>query len=544
MISVARRLADPYFLASLALAVAVVAYLREPAYVPLLLIPVAVGLVRIALPALGGRLRVAAVDLDLLFLLLHMFAISTGKPPRKRLFQLNCIVGDYRDYGRDLNRIASLAVDWGYGFVAATRYVAREVKNRALSDFLLRFGEVLRTGEDPTLFLETEFAALRRNYQSQYYRAIDVLRIVLGLHTTVMSAAAFVLTVMSILLMFTGGDISIYFVTFVSSITLVAMFTAVIYVAVPKEWITPRAKPKPVHVYRKYNVALAISIPLATVLSYLAYGRLGGAEWSLMAVGWALLLPGLVARGIESRVRKLESFYTIFIRSLGMTYAIIPNYAKAFSSLLMSDFGPLMRPLARAYSRVSNGIDPRIAWRYFIYDTWSDLIARSTSVFADTVDAGGNTRVVGAALSDLITRINDLRSLRERTARTFEATTYIMQALVSAIAIAVIEIIRLFSDYVKVLAAGLEVAELYGLPMLVLPPEAIVFMTNLTVAFLAFLTVANAITIKVAYGGIPETLWQQVSLLLVVTSGAVVGMRFMINVVFSGLLIPPTLIPA
>jgi len=544
MIAVARRLADPYFLASLALAVAVVAYFREPVYVPLLLIPVAVGLVRIALPALRGRLRVAVVDLDILFLLLHMFAVSTGKPPRRRLFQLNCIVGDYRDYGRALNRIASLAADWGYGFVAATRYVAREVRNRALSDFLLRFSEVLRTGEDPALFLETEFAALRRNYQSQYYRAIDVLRIVLGLHTTVMSAAAFVLTVMSVLLMFAGDDISIYFITFVSSITLVAMFTAVIYVAVPKEWVTPRAKPRPAHVYRKYNIALAISVPLAAVLGYLAYGRLGGAEWSLMAVGGALLLPGLAARGIENRIRKLESFYTIFIRSLGMTYAIIPNYAKTFSSLLMSDFGPLMRPLARAYSRVSNGIDPRIAWKYFIYDTWSDLIARSTNVFADTVDAGGNTRVVGATLSDLITRISDLRSLRERTARTFEATTYIMQALVSAIAIAVIEIIRLFSDYVKILAAGLEVAELYGIPMLVLPPETIAFMTNLAIVFLAFLTVANAITIKVAYGGIPETLWQQISLLLVVTSGAVVGMRFMINVIFSELLIPPTLIPA
>ena len=544
MIAVPRRLADPYFLALLALVAAVIAYLGELVYAPLLLIPLAVGLVRIVLPALRGRLGVAVVDLDLLFLLLHMFAVSTGKPPRKRLFQPNCIVGGYGDYGKALSRIASLAVDWGYGFVAATRYVAREVKNRAFSDFLLRFSEVLRTGEDPTLFLETEFAALRRNYQSQYYRAMDVLRIVLGLHTTVMSAAAFVLTVMSVLLMLTGGDINIYFVTFVSSITLVAMFTAVIYVAVPKEWITPRAKPKPAHVYRKYNVALAVSVPLAAVLGYLAYGRLGGAEWSLMAVGGALLLPGLVARGIESRVRKLESFYTIFIRSLGMTYAIIPNYAKAFSSLLMSDFGPLMKPLARAYSRVSNGIDPRIAWRYFIYDTWSDLIARSTNIFADTVDAGGNTRVVGTALSDLITRINDLRSLRERTARTFEVTTYIMQALVSAIAIAVIEIIRLFSDYIKVLATGLEVVELYGLLMLVLPPETIALMTNLAVAFLAFLTVANAITIKVAYGGIPETLWQQISLLLVVTSGAVVGIRFMIGVIFREILVPPILIPA
>ncbi len=539
-----RRLADPYFLVSLALAVAVVAYFREITYAPLLLVPVAVGLIRIVLPFLRSRLRVAIVDLDLLFLLLHMFAVSTGKPPRKRLFQLNCVVGDYRDYSRALSRIANLAVDWGYGFVTAIRYVAREVKNRAFGDFLLRFSEVLRTGEDPTLFLETEFAAFRRNYQSQYYRAIDIMRIVLGLHTTVISAAAFILTVMSVLLMFTGGDINIYFVTLVSSVTLVAMFTIVIYLAVPKEWIVPKAKPRPGHIYGRYNRALAVSIPLAMILGYLAYRELGGFEWSLMVVGGVLLLPGLAARSIEGRVRKLESFYTIFVRSLGMTYAVIQNYPKTFNSLLMSDFGPLTKPLARVYSRVSNGIDPRIAWRFFIYDTWSDLVARSTNIFSDTVDVGGNTRVVGATLSDLITRINDLRNLRERTARTFEATTYIMQALVSAIAIAIIEIVRLFSDYVKVLASGLEVAELYGLPMLYIPPESIALMTNLTIVFLAILTIANAVTIKVAYGGIPETLWQQISLLLVITSGAVVGIKMMINIIFSGLLIPPIPVPA
>jgi archaellum biogenesis protein FlaJ (TadC family) len=209
----------------------------------------------------------------------------------------------------------------------------------------------------------------------------------------------------------------------------------------------------------------------------------------------------------------------------------------------MSDFGPLMGPLSRAHSRVSNGIDPRIAWRYFIYDTWSDLIARSTNVFTDTVDAGGNTRLAGALLSDLCTRINDLRSLRERVARTFEVTTYMMQALVSAIAVAIINIVRLFSDYVRVLAIGMETAALYELPMMALTPETVAIMTNITMVFLALLTVMNAIAIRVACGGIPEAFWQQVSILLIVTSGAAIGMRFMMETIFSSLLVPPALIP-
>lgn len=533
------RLTDRYFLASLAVVVAVITYFRDPIYLPLLLIPVAVGLVRIGLPALRARVGVSTVDLDLLSLLIHMYSVSTGKPPRKRLFELNCVVGDYGDYDKILRKIASLAVDWAYGFVSAIRYVAREVRNSVFRDFLLRFSEVLRTGEDPTIFLETELAAARRNYQSQYYRAVDAMRIILGLHTTVMSASTFVLAVISIMMLFTGGDPGIYILTFIGSLTLAASFTAVVYVVVPKEWIIPKVKPRPPHLFRRYRLALFVGISLALFLGYLAYRELGGVEYALLAAGIPLLLPGLVARSIENGIKKLEPFYAIFIRSFGLTYAIIPNYAKSLSSTMMGNLGPLSKPLARVYSRISNGIDPRTAWRYFIYDTWSNLVMRATNIFVETADVGGNTRIVGTLLSDLITRVNDLRSLRERTARTFEATAYIMQALVSAIVVVIITIVRTFSNYIRTLAASLETAEFYGLPLLVLPPEVIEFMSLLAMLFLAILTVLNALTIKVAYGGIPESFWLQVSILLVITSGSVIGVRIMVETLLGGLLIPP-----
>ncbi len=537
--SVARRFADKYFLASLFSTLAVVIYFGELLYVPLLLVPAAVGILRVGLPILRSRFKFAAIDLDLLFLLIHMYAISTGKPPRKRLFQLNCIVGGYGDYGESLNRIATLAVDWAYGFVSAIRHVSRSARNRVFTDFLLRFSEVLRTGEDPVNFLQVELSAMRRNYQSQYYRSIDVMRIVLGLHTTLMSSAAFILTVMAVLLMITGGDINIYVMTLIGSASLVALFTAVIYVVVPKEWLTPRVRPKPSAIYRRYRVSLIFSIPAAIALGYLAYTVFNGLEYSLMVASGALLIPGLVARRLENRIRSLETFYTIFIRSFGLTYAVIPNYARALHSMLMSDFGPLMRYLALLYSKISNGIDPKIAWKHFIFDTWSELIMRSTNIFVDTVDVGGNVNSVGTILSDILTRINDLRSARERVARTFEATTYIMQALVSAISMTVISLIKMFSDYIQALTTGIEVAEFYGLPIFVVPPEVIAIINNLTIIFLASLTIMNALAIKLAYGGVPESFWQQVSILLIVTSGAVVGMRLMMNILFGGLLIPP-----
>jgi hypothetical protein len=178
-------------------------------------------------------------------------------------------------------------------------------------------------------------------------------------------------------------------------------------------------------------------------------------------------------------------------------------------------------------------------------DLWVGIATTEPGAGSDLTGISVTARREGSeyVISGEKAYISGVREARERVARTFEVTTYMMQALVSAIAVAIINIVRMFSDYVRVLAIGVETAALYELPMVALTPETVAIMTNITMAFLALLTVMNAIAIKVACGGIPEAFWQQVSILLIVTSGAVIGMRFMVEAIFSSLLVPPALIP-
>lgn len=529
---------DKYFITSLALSAASLIYLWDIRFIPIIFIPIAVGLVRIALPYLRSKVGESNVDLNLLYLLLHMHAISTGKPVRARLFQLNSVLGGYGAYENTLRRIAALGVEWGYSFVRSIRLVSKEVKNRVFREFLLRFSEVLRTGEDPVRFLEVEFAAARRNYQAQYYRAMDLMRIILGLHTTLMSSAAFILTVMTVFMVFMGDNLTTYLLTLIGSLTVVGTFTVITYMVVPKEWISPNLKPKPRHVYSKYRLSLIAALSASSVIALLIYVYIGNLELAIMSIGGLLLLPGITATRIESNIKKVESFYPIFIRSFGLTYSVLPNYVRSLASILMSDYGPLTKHIKLVYAKLSNGIDPKIVWRHFSQGIWSDLILRSTNIIVDTVEVGGDLRSVGVTLSDLFIRLNDLRGTRERIARTFEATAYILQMLVTAVSISIVNILDMFSKFMEGLAVGLEMTEFYGLLPFYITPESINFVYQTTLLFLIVLVVANALTIKLAYGGIMETFWIQISLLSIMTASSSYAMKMLINYIFGNLLFP------
>ncbi len=536
------RLKDRVFLGSIAVSLAIFLILRTPESYFALFLPVFVGLVRIFFPVTKKRIESKLIDKDLLFLITHMYAVSTGKPMRKRLFSLECVAGGYGEYDRLLRKIGVLAVDWSYGFVRAIRLVARTIKHGIFRDFLTRFSEILRTGEDPERFLDTESRVLRRNYQNDYYRLMDVLRMVLGLYTTLMSSASFIVVVMAIMMLFMGANIGMYVLAIFMTTFLIAVFTVILYLLVPSEPLTPVDTGIEHEFYKKYKIFSAGALIASLLIGYYMFHTYGRLEASFALASLPLIIPGLYAVRFEKRIKKLESFYPIFIRSFGMIFAILPQQSKALRSVLMSEFGPLTTPLKRVYARLVNGVSPRVAWRFFIRDTWSYLIWRSTNIMVDTIEAGGDTRSVGMILSDMFYRLMDLRNFRERTARTFEIAVYMLQILVVAISMAIISIISIFSHYLSTLT---NVTALPGMstPYLAFPlfvtPVDINLLSNITMVFLAALTVLNSIAIRIAYGGMKETFWVQLSLMLFITSATAAAMRMLIDYITTTILAIP-----
>ncbi|WP_338251589.1 hypothetical protein [Pyrodictium abyssi] len=530
-----RILLDPVVLAGLVLAAVMAILVPGPFGYLGLVLPLPVVLLRVLVPA--ARRAAGGLDIDLLFVMAHMYAVATGRPERRRLFELRPLVGDYGAYGRALSRIAVLAVEWGYGFVRATRLVAKQAPNRYLRDFLTRLSEVLRTGDDVVKFLRVELDTSVRQFTSSYMRSIELLRIFLGLYATLMSASMFVILTFTVLAVFMGGS------TWSMAASMTALLAVITVFAVAARYIAPR---DPV-VYRgaaSMNRSLARLRMLTRgglVLSALGgaavYLATGDPSYTILGLALPALIPGFYAIRVEGYIARLGSFYQVFVRSLGLTYSVIPSYAGALSSVLSAEYGPLTVYARRLYARVTNGVEPRTAFRYLSLETSNSDVVRGNNVFVDAVEAGGDPAETGLILSDLFIRLSDLRADRSRVARTFEAVVYLMQALVAAITSAIINILALFGHYYEALGSLSQSSAVGYLPFTITLPD-LSTITWLVSAFLAMLALVNSVIIAYVRGSILESSLFHMAVLSVVTVAGVKAMEIISRLVIAPMMLP------
>jgi len=219
----------------------------------------------------------------------------------------------------------------------------------------------------------------------------------------------------------------------------------------------------------------------------------------------------------------------------------MPNYAAALSSILAADYGPLTPYIRRLHSRITNGVNPHVAFRYFILETSSMDVLRGTNMIVDTVDAGGDLAETGLVLSNTFMRLADLRRDRERVAATFETVVYLMQGLVAAIASAVVNILKIFSNFyssLTAMTATMPGAVSTYLPVTIaLPPVATLAWT--VAIFLASLIAINSVLIAYVRGSVFEVSLFHAALLALITIVAVKAIELVSRMLFLPTLIPP-----
>jgi len=468
---------------------------------PLLLaVGLGVGVLHVALKKISRRIRVNVVDEDLVYLVTHMYSIATGKPPRKRLFVLGGVLGDYGEYSRVLKRIALLAVEWGYGFARAIRTVLGEVKNEVFRDFLLRLGEVLNMGEDPAKFLEIERRALLSEYSAAYTRAIESARVLLGVYVSAASSSIFLAVTLALMAFLHPVPQEILILSHFGVVGLLAILALIIHRSLPQD--------KLVHDHGHGNPLrsrLRIVVLTSTLLSILVgvacYHFLG--PYLAIAVSALPLIPaGLYARKVESIVREIDSFYPIFVRSFGIAYSLVGHPPTALRSVLRSDYGLLTRLLRKLLARLTLGVNPAIAWRRLVIDSWSELVRRLTNILYDSIDAGANMARVGTVLSDTAYSLLELKKQRKQVTKTFEYSLYMVHALLAGIVMAVVKLLNIF-DMILSKFQAIEVA--VQLP-LTLHPLGLYTIEQILPGFIVLVSIVNAYAVRAAHGGLWQTM--------------------------------------
>ncbi len=492
------------------------------------IIGTSMAMLRLVSSAVKKRLITYEIDDNLVYMITHMYAVATGKPPRRRLFMLNTIAGGYGEYDTYLRRIAVLAVDWGYGFARAIRIVVQEIRNKVLRDFLLRLGELLNIGEDPTRFLDVERRALLSEYQAHYMRVLEAAKLLLGVYSSGVSSAIFlVITFMIFTFLYTVPPNAIVLV-YIAIVMALSVLIYIMYRVLPRDRVTHTLKVA-IPEKRRYFILLAVGLSLSVATGLTVYNIVRIPSVAMSVAALPLLIPGLYARRVEKRIRELETFFSIFLRSFGLTYSMIPHAPTALASVLRSDYGPLTKYLRRLLARLSAGIDPRIAWFKFIGETWSEMVRRNINVLHDAIDAGGDLARVGTVLSETIFRILDIRKQRVQVSKAFESTIYIVHTLFSAILAFVISLLQIFNTIIAKLQS-VSTAMSISLPF---HPMSFELAVTITPIFIIALSVINALAIKVAQGGMYETLWVPLAILVSASGVVTYGVSMLSQTVFA-----------
>ncbi len=465
------------------------------------------------------------VDPDLLFSILHMRALATGKVPTTEMLDVVSKDRTYRDYSKTYRKIAMLAKEWGYSIADAITYVANNIKEKAFKEFLLRLAAVARLGEDLEPFLNVEYNTLKSEYENQYARSVNTLRVLLGVYAATIGAVSFAISAFLLLAFFYGGNIGIVEISFLGAfVSLMAMALVILRVAPRDYFENEEEKSRRARYIDMWSLGALLGT-LALLLKDVVIRRIYFTSFvSALGVLGVLLLPaGLMAVAYEGVINDIDTFFPVFIRSLGSHLSVVPSLSRALQLLLRVELGKLKKALKRLYALIETGIPPDIAWKKFSATTGSELVRRGTRIFSDAMSRGGNLSEVGVMISDHTNFLMALRRSKAQVASGFISTAIIMHVSMVSLLELVLDIMLYFGGLLSTIKTGIS-PELASFIMVGSLNEPLLRL--LIAVFTLASTFLNAYVIAKSKPGSIRSFWLYLSILAMLSAASLLGTRY------------------
>lgn len=429
----------------------------------------------------------------------------------------------YGRYTQAFRDVYQLGVGWAYGMSRSLEMVADKVssdKTDHLKQLLIKFAQVIRLGDMLRTFFNDQLKSTMLNYAVVYERKLENEKLFLEMFYTLMSTAAFMIAANSIMSMLMGQENAegILIMSFIGVTASMSAFVFMMYIMFPRD---------------KLGYATADDDFKFRLKVYMAVGAGAGAGIILLIsqmvpttliVGIAfapLLYPGLAARKLEQKIKQLNEWYPEFIRHFGEIYATIGSVGGALEAVLRSDFGPLQSHVERFKNRIRHRIEQKIGFELFSRDTGSEVIANGNDVVSYTMDKGGDMNIAGNCVADITTKINELRSKRTQTAKTFETIIIVLHALTLAVFGLMNKLTTIFYELVQTVDV-----ENTTLKLTPIDPE---LMRMMMPAMILMTSVISAMALKVSQGGLYKTVFYHIGLLAVLGSIVMFVMDYLLS---------------
>jgi len=403
----------------------------------------------------------------------HMTILAQTNIDRMAVFRTLANEKEYAALTEEMQRIVELVDTWNQSLDDACRMRSKRVPDEDVGDFLERMAYVLRAGQDIGEFLLSEQDSVIRSYKTRYESSLDNLEVLKDLYLSMILSATFALVFATVLPILSGNNPTVMVTSvLVLFIMIQSIFMYIVRLMTPKDpvWYLNTVRTR----FEKQALgalALGAVLVMAILAAFLAsmfyvwpmslfdppiHERLPMVFWVPIPIT-PLLIPGLMFRREENRIRARDEEFANFIRALGSSESVKQaTTSEVLKTLRKRDFDPLTENIDNLYKRLNMRIDTHEAWRYFTRESRSNLIQKFSEMYVVGRDMGGDPQVLGELISQNMNEVLQLREQRNQSVVTLIGLLYGITAAASFAFFIGFEVVGLLAE----LSTGIQTPEL------------------------------------------------------------------------------------
>jgi len=472
-----------------------------------------------------------------------MSALATSELPRSQMFEYASRLGFTSSvYFR---KVHFLAKKLNYDYSEACRMVGEKTKEAEPKAILLRMSGAMASGENEALFLKREAEVMGETYGDEYERQVSILAKWTDAFTALIISASLVvvITVVSILIFPMPSS-------FIAILTFLMLISTVLGV-----WVMYRSAPKEIKTHSLSETSHAqelarkvlfyVSIPLAVLSIPVLFLMNAGLGWSIIVLGLIIAPPGILICWDDKKIDRNDADIAGFIRSLGgITKVIGTTVTEAVSRLDFGSLASLKKPVIRMNNALMFGIRPELCWEKFVCESGSEQINRSVRIFWDGIAVGGDPNAVGNQSSMFAMKIALLRGKRKAVSDGFFYLCATMHATMALLLVGIYQIMWSFSQAMQSMQGATTgqgmnaISQLPTFAFFANSGSQLQMLYMMSTAMLLMLTVVNPAAIKVVEGGHNYKFLFYLSIMMLITGGAMILVPGLVTGMFSSLKAP------
>lgn len=440
------------------------------------------------------------MSFDLFYQLSYMSTIAAAGVPRDQIFErsagIQCASAEY------FKRVELARTRLKYDYARACRAVGEPLQEEEVKGLLLRFSSSLISGEPEADFLSREAKARSEDYENEYGRSLESLKMWTDAYVSLILSAVLVVVIGIVSTMIWKIETTLIMAMAFIAIAATSIGIWLIWLISPKEsmvlrWAGSREQQLASKLF-KPSLGIAVAIGALFILTGQDLGL------ALLIISAAVFPIGFIMTKDDKKIAKRDNEIGTFLRSLGgVCTALGTTVNAALGRLDLDAINVLRSSVKNLHTRLTAGIKSRLSWSKFIDETGSELANRSVGMFYDAIEVGGSAGQAGQQASAFADRVALLRARRRTVAGPFRWLCITMHASVVIILVFITEVIVAFGD--MVLKAQDVTPSVSGAPSMSTLTSfnlsGLELMQTMVVPLVLIFTVANAIVPSLAEGG-------------------------------------------